>query len=1200
MSTPSFDYLTTPIGNRRILVEASAGTGKTFALTGLVVRLVLEGVELKKILVVTFTNAATAELKTRIRLRLREVLAAFRHPHDTSAGDAGTFLKHFRDQPDARRRLEAALLDIDEASVFTIHGFCQRVLQQSAFESGAPFEAELTEDADDLFDRAVADFLSLHTYDDRWGALMASRLDEKKLRDHYKTFSRYPDARLEPDTGPLRTSIESLTDAVNDLRTAWHSERDRTIELLSSIKWKKDSEIQNDDLGVVVASIESSLKDAPHKCIADIGKLATSHLLNHPFKSTPSEKLAAVEADPLLGVCDRVSIAFDNLEKSFIHSFLVEVDSRFAELKQTAGVLTFDDLLERVDNALADDSDIRDRLLASIRSRWTHALIDEFQDTDPRQYRIFQTAFDGRPAVFVGDPKQAIYSFRGADLHAYLAAKEDAERQEGGPHRYMLDKNWRSASKLVEAVNVLFSLPPEHPFLLDGVPYERVEPAGSADQKPLEGDGVPPMVWWMLPPPEGKHWTKPQATDLVNRGVVNGIKELLSNGATIDGRAVEPSNIAILVRANKEGEALQRALGEENIPAVISKGGSVWVTDEASGVEHLLRAFLRPSDRTSLCTALTTHLWGYDAAMVHAVRQDEDQMEVVRGKLAAYRQTWRQHGVMRAMSQFIEETNVTERLLGHRGGERRLTNVRHILELLHEEESRHNRGPDELVQWLRTRESRTADDSDATELRLETDADAIQIVTVHKSKGLQYDIVIAPFLWSAKEKHKSNACVLVHEDDGSIIYDIGSEDAQRRQRLADAERLSEDLRLAYVALTRAVHRCYVVWGEANQAEMSAPAYLLGEHLGQVQADGIQTDDLAERAKQAFTAGSDSAGIINRLQALAEMHPDVMAVSDLPQTAPSYRRKESDGLDFRPRALSDEAKSKLEPWSITSYSRLAAGDPFEPAFAFEDGRRSGFFAFAAGRVPGNCLHEIIEEVDIAALPLIGTSPVPQVERLVERKLRAFGLLDPARHRGGDGFDPQREVMRFLGRLGHTPIPLAGVTLPELDPRRTLREWGFLVPIGAITPEALAKAVANHADDPFLRSEYPQRLRRLTQQAVDGYLTGVADFAFEHDGRWYVFDWKSTNLGAHYADYAPDRLQEAAVDRHYVFQLLVYALGLHRYLQTRMPDYDYDRHIGGAGVVFLRGIDGETSNGFYVLRPPAALIGALDEMLQPVPA
>lgn len=1199
MTTPSFDFLKTPVDERQLLVEASAGTGKTFALTGLVSRLVMEGAELNKILVVTFTNAATDELKTRIRQRLREDLTALRTSGSTSPDPQAPLLR-FAGEREAEQRLEKALLNVDEASVFTIHGFCQRVLQQSAFESGSPFEPVFAEDAGDLFDRAVADFLARYTYADPWAALLTTSQKEDTLRAHYREFYRYPDVRLEPDAPVYHQAVDRLNDAVRNLQRAWNERRDATIDLLSSIRWKKDSGIQNESLNAVMDCIQTNLFDAPQRCIEEICTLASGKLVSTAFKKTPAEKLEEVAGDVLLQGCEELRQAYETTKQAFIRSFLEEVKSRYDELRQAAGILTFDDLLEKVDDALASGSAIRDRLLTSIRSRWTHALIDEFQDTDPRQYRIFRTAFHDRPLVFVGDPKQAIYSFRGADLHAYITAKRDTERQDGGTHRYMLDRNWRSASKLVEAVNSVFSQPASYPFLMDGVPYEPVEPAGTADAAPLTGDDLPPLVWWMFPPlseeartNRKQRWTKDEAESVVVRGVVEGIKQLLTSGATIGGEPVRPSNIALLVRTNSEGENLQAALRNANIPAIVSKGGNIWASDEVADLEHLLRAFLRPSDRSSLCTALATTLWGYDATMIHAVRQDEAQMDLVRGNLARYQRIWRESGVLRALTQFIEDQEVTERLLALQGGERRLTNVRHALELLHEEESRHHRGPDELVQWLRTRESRKAEEKDAAELRLETDAEAMQIVTIHKSKGLQYDIVIAPFLWSAKEKHKRNACVLVHDGD-AIVYDIGSEDAERRRKIKDAERLAEDLRLAYVAITRAVHRCYIVWGEVNQAEFSAPAYLLHGHQANEQAT-----DFADRACCAFEMGKDAAAIEQSLRRLAEDHPDRVAVVDLPTAAPEYQRTVSAGGAFQPRVLADAAVKRLDAWSITSYSRLATGDPHEPAFPTDEAERTGFFAFATGRVAGSCLHEIIEEVDVASLPLIDRQPVADVERLVERKLKAFGLDDPVKHRGDDDFDPHREVMRFLKRLGRTRIPLADATLPELDPKRTLREWAFMVPVGEITPRGLSRAVKEFADEP-IRSLYPQRLERLSQDAVNGYLTGIADFAFEHEGRWYVFDWKSTNLGADFEDYAPDRLHQAALDRHYVLQLLIYALGLHRYLQTRMPGYDFDSHIGGTGVVFLRGIDGVSGNGFYILRPPRMLIEALDEMLLPVPA
>lgn len=1195
MTPPSFHYLTTPLGNRRLLVEASAGTGKTFALTGLVVRLVMEGVDLKKILVVTFTNAATAELKTRIRSRLREVLSALRDPDAPCSGDAEAFRNHFADDPDAASRIEKALLGVDEASVFTIHGFCQRVLQLSAFESGASFEATFTEQSDELFDRAVADFWSRYTHSDPWVAALAGGESADTFRSHLKNASRYPDTIIRPDAGPLDDAVETLRAEGNRLSGLWDERKDEVRRLLSGTTWTKSGKFQDAVLlERALTYLDQHLESSPHACVGWIRDLSIAEILKGAGKSNKEQKAhrQELEQEPFFLACEDFVDTYATARFSLIGSFIEEVQHRFSDLKQAAGALTYDDLLVRVDEALATGSGSRDRLLASIRSRWSHALIDEFQDTDPRQYRIFRTAFAERPLVFVGDPKQAIYSFRGADLHAYINAKKDAEEQPGGPHRYMLDTNWRSASKLVDAVNELFKVPGAYPFLMEGVPYDPVKAAEPADKKTLEGDDRPPLVWWeMTPPPDGKSRAKGSATPMVVEAVVNGIKQILSAGLTIEGSPVAPGHIAVLVRTNAEGEAIQTRLRDAQIPAVISKGGNVWDSQEAADVEHLLRAFLRSSDTTSICTALATSFWGHDATSIHNIRQNEVQLDVVRAKLSEYQRIWRQSGVFRALSQIIEDEDVTARLLSLIDGQRRMTNLRHVMELLHEEESRNNRGMVELMQWLRTRESRNEDEAETTELRLETDADAVQITTIHKSKGLQYDIVIAPFLYSAKAKHRKDASVLVHEDDGAIVYDVGSEDSERRQLIADAERLAEDLRMAYVALTRAVHRCYVVIGDVNQSEMSALGYLLGGN------DAARVDaDMAQRAAEAFVAAKDYGSIIHSLRQLSKDNASLMTIEPLPSQATYTPASSLSDKKLVPRKLPEQAIPKLAPWRVTSYTQLSTSDAEDALFPTMTGERHGFFAFASGRNPGSCLHEIIEEVDVEALPLIGKEPVPHIDSLVERKLRAFGLLEPEKHNGGPAFDPHDEVIQFLRRLGRTPIPLAGITMPELDPKRTLWEWSFLVPIDEITPERLADAVSRFADEP-IRSDYPRRLRRLSQSALNGYLTGVADFAFEQDGRWYVFDWKSTHLGASLEDYAPDKLVEAALDRHYVLQLLVYALGLHRYLQTRMPDYDYRRHIGGSGVVFLRGIDGESDNGFYVLRPPRQLIEALDEMLQP---
>ncbi|MFW5973219.1 MAG: UvrD-helicase domain-containing protein, partial [Bacteroidota bacterium] len=925
MTTPAFDILETPLGNRQLLIEASAGTGKTYALTGLVVRLVLEGTELRQILVVTFTNAATDELKTRIRSRLRDVLAAFRDPATASA-DARHYVTRYGGDASARaaciERLEAALLDVDEASVFTIHGFCKRVLEQSAFESGAPFDAEFTEDASDQLDRAIADFWHRHTFDDPWVAALTVTSSENELRSHYRLAHRYPDTRIEPVAVPLEEAIEHLKEEVSQLVEVWNERKLDAKEALEETAWKKSSRFHDPaDLEETFSGLDEHLATAPYDCADWIDLLSIDTILEGAGKRSKVEKARREELaqEPLFQACRSVSAAFRDARHSLIHRFIEGVHERFGELKRASGMLTFDDLLNRLYAALRPESAGRERLLDTIRKRWSHALIDEFQDTDPIQYEIFRTAFVGRPLVFVGDPKQAIYSFRGADLYAYLRAKEDTEREAdaGEPARYKLEKNWRSADRLVRAVNELFSMP-ETPFVIDGVPYERISAAGEADSRALEGDGLTPLVWWAIPSADdGKPATKGQAEPDVIHGLVCGIRQLLTSGATIGGKPVSPENLAVLVRKNDEGQAVLDALNDAGIPAVVSKGGDIWSSPEVADLEHLLRAILRATERTALCNALATDLWGKDANAIHELQQDEVRLEETRLALHEYQQLWRRHGVLRALMQFIEDHDVTERLLKLQDGERRLTNVRHALELLHEEESRRSRGPEELVQWLRARESRRVDDSETAELRLETDEAAVQIVTVHKSKGLQYDIVFAPFLWSGRTKYKTGVPVLIHEDD-EVVYDFGSERAEPRQRIADAERLSEDLRLAYVAMTRAVHRCYVAWGAVNQSECSALAYLLHGHM----AGG---ESMVAHVQQAFALAKKELPTTRlSLDAFAAACPDLMTVVELPSEAPPVAVPPADDVALRPRQLSDAALRRLKPWSITSFSQLTRG------------------------------------------------------------------------------------------------------------------------------------------------------------------------------------------------------------------------------------------------------------------------------------
>jgi exodeoxyribonuclease V beta subunit len=1204
MSTPSFQILETTLKNRPLLVEASAGTGKTFALTGLVVRLVLEGVRLPEILVVTFTVAATEELKTRIRTALREAAATFRA--DAPASDAP--FADFREKyvADSRTRhlyagrLERAILDIDEASVFTIHGFCTRILEQAAFESGAPLTMQMVDEAPELLERAIADFWQRHAYANAWFASLALREDLEALQNHYKRAHRYPNTRLVPDVMPLSETLNAIGASLANIASSLEHNLAEATQYLNETEFNQSSPLANEEKrGETIDRLLDRIHSAPHSCVAAIEKLSSEAVFKGANKvgNAKKERAALARRIPLFVACQHLCDVLEETRRSLTYAYISEVYARFQELKREAGITTFDDLLRMVHDALAPEAPTREPLLAAIGRRWTHALIDEFQDTDPLQYEIFRTAFAGKTLVFVGDPKQAIYAFRGADLYAYLQAKRDTEQAAttDDPTRYMLDTNWRSAKHLVEAVNVLFTRP-GRPFIHTGIPYERVYAAGRADDKPLSGDGRKPLVWWTVSAAEDESTSKDAIGDRVLAGTVAGIKQLLASGAKIGEDPIAPRHLAILVRINRQAEEFQKLLRAEGIPAVISKSGDIWKSAEVRDLEWLLRAFLRPADRSAVCTALATDLVGRSASEIHAFRQDEDEQARMREQLRDYGDLWRKSGILAAVSAFAEEHGVTGKLLAYADGERRLTNLRHALELLHDAERRQRRGPDELLQWIRSREDRKPEDRETAELRLETDAEAVQIVTIHKSKGLQYEVVFAPFLWDGRQE-KKNSCPLVHED-GDVIYDLGSEQATERRSAEQAEELAENLRVTYVALTRARHRCYVVWAEANLAERSPLAYLLLGH----EAGG---ESMAEHVVSAI---SEAKGLMEksreRLEEWAARHPDLMEVEELPTDGPVVHRPAAPEIELRPRTVPEEARPRLSAWRVTSYSQLTrredgADEPtsYSASSATSAGKDElkGMFAFAAGRLAGSCLHEIIEEVDLSAcVGLDDGREVPAAVRtLVERKLKAFGLDNPRRHRN-PSIDPYRTVIAMLGRLARTPMPLAGCRLADLDPARALKEWAFVVPVEEINQHRLAEAFAAHGST-RRREEYANRLRRMDISAIDGYLTGIADFAFEHEGRWFVFDWKSTMAGDHPDDYTAERLEASAFEHDYDLQLAIYALGMHRYLRTRIPDYDFDRHFGGAGVVFLRAVDGETDRGFYLVRPSRDLVEALDAAL-----
>ena len=1234
---PPFDYATVPIEPVRTLVEASAGTGKTFAIAGLCVRLVLEGEplasdasglpDLRRLLVVTFTRAATEELRGRIRAALRAALRAARGEPISADAEAlvGPFRGGLLDAPHAQARVQAALDRVDEAAVTTIHGFCKRTLDTLAFESGTPFGLDFTDDDGPLRRRAAADAWTALVHDQPALAALAVRRGwtPEALLDLWTLARRYPGTELRPPAPPLPDALAGLDDARRHLAEVWSDEA--ADDALGTLAWGKNAPHNSlPDLArrVALFAERADTVDAVLDCApAAVAKHATTR------SKAQKEAVAAACEHPAVQACGAVAEAVATLRLALIHRFIHDVDGALAAIKRRRGVIGNDDLLTRLHDALDPAAPTAPGLAREIKARVGVAIVDEFQDTDPVQYGIFRRAFGdaatgglgapgtARPVFFVGDPKQAIYAFRGADVHAYLGAQAEA------PRRYTLGRNWRTAAPLVRAVNGLFA-GAARPFVYDGIPFRPAQgrPAAPA----LSADDAPPFVWWTLASENGRPLTKDPAREQLLEATVGEIARLLRRGVTLGGRPITPRDIAVLTPKNAQAQEIQTRLAAVGVPAAVSRAGDIRESREMREVELLLHAAARPHDERALRAALATEMLGWRAARLATLDDDEAAATRARSRFRDAQTDWRRHGVLRALSGLFEAERVPARLLALRDGERRMTNLRHVLELVHDAERSAHRSPEDLLHWLAGRGDHALGD-ERTEMRLESDDQAVQITTLHKSKGLEYEVVFAPFLWDVYLWPKGRVdSALAYVGGRPVLHvDTAAPDFDSVLDAMHAESVAEHLRQTYVALTRARERCYVAWGAASGASDSALGYLL---LGSGAADGDVTATIsAARAR----ARGELANARAAVEALAAQHGGMTVLPVPPGEAPlpSTPPAPLDAAMGPARALRRDAAGRLRDlWRPASFSAwtsgahraegsLAAAAADRPSSDEPDEREAeatptpetGVHAFAAGRGPGICLHEILETADLHD---------PDGERMTERvrqALRRHGLAAPRRHRAP--IDPAATVHDVLRAVGDVPldgVPLrdiarrAGAERPEHETRTTLiPEWRFVAQLGRTAPADLADAFREHAAADL--ADYADALGRLPTQDAEGVLTGLVDLVVEADGRWHILDWKTNRLGADAAAYSPAALAATMQEHHYVLQYHLYLVGVHRFLRSRLGDtYDYDAHVGAAHYVFLRGLDlrpagseppapGERALGVYTDRPPRALIDALDAAL-----
>ena len=1215
------------------LVEASAGTGKTYTITTLFLRLVVEeGLSVSAIVVVTFTEAATAELRGRIRRRLRQALEAFDDPSRASDDDLRAIVTRVADRDEGRRRVAAALGELDLAAISTIHAFCLRALQERAFESGARFGLELTPDTSELAREIAEDYWSSRMVPMAPDLYRIARkpLDLTTTRTLVDAFARRaPDVTilpLAPPAGVEETLRPALAKAFAAAGTTWRAHGKRVRALLLGAK-KELSQAKGD--GYTEANVTRWCDEldalfatgTPSFSLPDaVGKLSRRRLdAKQKGKNPRPDHPFFAEAEALADIAER---AGGELVLGLKHELAAYVRREMSARKAARGVQGFDDLLLSLDRALASDGG--EALARALRGQYKAALIDEFQDTDPVQFRIFRRVFhdERTPLLFVGDPKQSIYAFRGADVFSYFQAAKDAA---GAP--YTLDTNRRSDPSLVRAVNAIFERA-DAPFVFDEIAFHPVTAHAKEDRLTFskgveDGRDGEPFEILFLPRGSGqdKPYNKGWLGDRLPGLVAAEIARFLASGARIEDRPVRAGDVAVLTRTNDQARSVQDALRALGIPTVLESEASVFESPEAGELEQVLRAVLEPTRTGVLRSALGTSIVGLSAEAIVALEADESGWQAWSERFRAIQEVWASRGFMPAYRALLGELGTTPRLLAYVDGERRVTNLLHLGDLLHSASRRERLGPSGLVRWLGVMRGAPHEtgllEGEAAELRLESDARAVKLLTIHKSKGLEFPIVYCPFLWSTSVR-TNPTCLPFHDasDGHRLKLHLDPDAAPDAVAAAEREDQAELQRLLYVALTRAKHRCSIVWGAVNQADTSCLAYTL--HPKRTSWKDISDRDL--RAD---------------LRVLEEASQGAIGVRDLDLTGASPPRydggEEREGGELRARVYD---RSIDRWWRIGSFSAMTSGahssvgapeaegrdrdevdevatdastteaedrerdDVGERVASEAQGEGSASFDgeappgrvllhdFPRGTKAGTLLHSVLEDHDF-------TDRDPGAHaRLVRDKLEAFGY-------GDKGLQPA--LAEAIDAMLDTPLGI-GARLRDIPRARRIDELEFLLPVTQeprtqVTAKAIAAVFAKHRTEAVPRAYVDDHLAKLGFLPLRGFLRGFVDLVFEHYGRFYVVDYKSNHLGVTASDYAPERLAPAMSHANYFLQYHLYTLAVHRWLERRMRGYDYDRAFGGVLYLFARGMHPShpAGTGIFFDRPTRAMVDALSEVL-----
>lgn len=1165
---------------QRHLIEASAGTGKTFNITRIAVKVLLvKQISITQLLIVTFTKAATQELKARIASTLQEFLTMLAHaPEQWDPLLKDIIIDNQTVTPTkASMLLRQAILEMDEAAIFTINSFCGRMLTQSSFLTHRPFEQSIIDDSQSIYVAAIHDqFLKFQEYLPYRKSLSVFGVETPE--DFFDTYQNvllnnlpieYPNednitALIEQSFQPIFTSLKPmrskcsmiLSQHISEIKKLYETNYAKiSMDVDLVLKWL-DADVYFDDEGLVKALFHGSRIKGYAKHFDSGNKddyLDTLKAFNDSWKKA-----------------DKIKIKVDEVKQKLPHyehivKLIAAIKAQASEDKQRQCVLDHSDTINLLYQEIASGNS---QLISYIRSQYPIALIDEFQDTDAQQYTIFHHIYPPEDTevmlLMIGDPKQAIYGFRGGDVFTYLSAVNDA------CFHWSMDTNYRSTPSVINGYNTLFyglditqssvsdmtlwatalsDNPKSEPPVLEkdlfdyNIQYNWIlsTPLAKANKTPLDDPNSEAGTHFFHYEMQDDDELQPAMLDkisaqiLMSKWVANEIQRLLTT-VKLGERAVEPADIAILVNKRAQGDLIKRVFAQCGLNSVIlSNRNSIFTSQQATNLYRFLHGLLHFNQERPFKTMLATDLMGLEPADLYQL--DERPADVEQYKLTAYEllHKWQDEGIL-VMLTHVLKTQFT--LHGDcLDPERIISNYMQLADLLNELE-RTNPLPSMTVAFLHEKLA-VGNDADEYYQRLESDSELIKIVTIHGSKGLEYPIVFVPFdSFGNRDPISSKAKY-------TTFYDQQSQEKRHflaRLPLKDAIQIDqerrESLRLLYVAITRAAQRCYLGYQSIHNTHNTAIHHMFAELADTHEQSVIEyMDALADADSSLFSSHKVPDSISLAMYTQSSAQPDLKALTYSGPTQSQWRLYSYSSIVNRTKEIDLRAKTHDDDMQRASSAKVAQDEKLPLRFTLTKGANAG-----------QLLHNVLEHSDF-------TDTLDNA--LITQECLKFLP---------DHINDSSAIADWLNEVLSTPIyhPKNDSTFQfnQLPITKTLREPQFYFPLGETSIASLGELLKHHRN--------VDSLPLLATDALEGMMQGFIDLIFEVNGQYFVCDYKSTHLGNAFEDYTPDALFADIQSKQYDLQYLIYVWVLHLHLSLVLPDYEPSRHLGGVYYVYLRGM------------------------------